>query len=192
MPDASSETTQNIMDRIDPSVPHPARVYDYWLGGKDHFASDRAVGDEILAVMPGLVTAARAEREFLGRSVRHLAGDPGVRQFLDVGTGIPTANNTHEVAQRVAPESRIVYVDNDPVVLNHARALLRSTPREPAPTSTRTCASPKRSWGRPPKPSTSTCRSRSCCWASWSSSPTRSRRWQRSARSSTPCPPAAT
>ncbi len=113
---------------IDTSVPHSARVWDYWLGGKDNFAADREVGDQILAAMPQLVVMARADREFLGRVVRHLVRDAGIRQFLDVGTGIPTANNTHEVAQEAAPECRIVYVDNDPIVLVHARALLTSTP----------------------------------------------------------------
>ncbi|WP_188196573.1 SAM-dependent methyltransferase [Nonomuraea sp. SYSU D8015] len=113
--------------RIDTSIPHPARVWDYWLGGKDNFAPDRAVGDEIVKVMPDLPVNARAEREFIGRVVRHLAGECGVDQFLDVGTGIPTADNTHEVAQRVNPKARIVYVDNDPIVLIHARALLVGT-----------------------------------------------------------------
>jgi hypothetical protein len=113
---------------IDTSVGHPARVWDYWLGGSDHFAADREVGNHILDAMPQLEVMARADREFLGRSVRYVAGEAGIRQFLDIGTGIPTANNTHEVAQAVAPESRIVYVDNDPIVLVHARALLTSTP----------------------------------------------------------------
>jgi O-methyltransferase involved in polyketide biosynthesis len=117
-------------DGIDTSVPHPARTYDYWLGGKDNYAADRAVGDEILRVMPDpdLRVLARINREFLGRAVRHLAGEAGIRQFLDIGTGLPTANNTHEVAQAVAPECRIVYVDNDPLVLVHARALLVGAP----------------------------------------------------------------
>ncbi|GAA0952684.1 SAM-dependent methyltransferase [Nonomuraea longicatena] len=113
--------------RIDATVPHPARVWDYWLGGKDFYTPDRQVGDLILAVTPDLAVIARAEREFLGRVVR-LAAESGIRQFLDVGTGIPSTENTHEVAQRAAPEARIVYVDNDPVVLAHARALLRGTP----------------------------------------------------------------
>jgi S-adenosyl methyltransferase len=112
---------------IDTSVGHPARVWDYWLGGKDHFPADREVGEHILAAMPQLAVMARADREFLGRSVRYMAEEEGIRQFLDIGTGIPTANNTHQVAQAVAPESRIVYVDNDPIVLVHARALLTST-----------------------------------------------------------------
>jgi O-methyltransferase involved in polyketide biosynthesis len=112
---------------FDTSVPHIARVYDYWLGGKDNFAADRAMGERTLQAYPNLVFSVRANRAFLARTVRFLAGQ-GIRQFLDIGTGIPTANNTHEVAQHIAPESRIVYVDNDPVVLSHAKALLKSTP----------------------------------------------------------------
>jgi trans-aconitate methyltransferase len=114
--------------RVDTSVAHIARVYDYWLGGKDNFAADRAAGDQALAAYPGLVSSVRANRAFLARAVRFLAGEAGIRQFLDIGTGLPTADNTHEVAQQVAPRSRIVYVDNDPMVLAHARALLISTP----------------------------------------------------------------
>jgi O-methyltransferase involved in polyketide biosynthesis len=110
------------------SVAHSARVWNYFLGGKDNFPADRAAGDEVLALMPEIVDSARADRAFLGRVVRHVAGEAGVRQFLDIGTGLPTADNTHEVAQAVAPESRIVYVDNDPLVLVHARALLTSGP----------------------------------------------------------------
>jgi S-adenosyl methyltransferase len=113
---------------IDTSVPHIARVYDYWIGGKNNFAADRQAADQAIAAFPGLPAAARANRQFLGRAVRHLAGEAGIRQFLDIGTGIPATNNTHEVAQSVAPESRIVYVDNDPIVLAHARALLTSAP----------------------------------------------------------------
>jgi S-adenosyl methyltransferase len=113
---------------FDSSVPHIARVYDYWLGGKDNFAADRALGEKTLAAYPNLVFSVRANRAFLARAVRFLAAEMGIRQFLDIGTGIPTANNTHEVAQRVAPQSRIVYVDNDPIVLSHARALLTSKP----------------------------------------------------------------
>jgi S-adenosyl methyltransferase len=113
---------------IDTSVAHPARVYDYWLGGKDNFAADREAAERVLAVTPGLRARVRANRAFLTRAVRYLAGEAGIRQFLDIGTGIPSVNNTHEVAQAVAPESRIVYVDNDPIVLTHARALLTSGP----------------------------------------------------------------
>jgi S-adenosyl methyltransferase len=109
---------------LDTSVAHIARVYDYWLGGKDNFAADRVAGDEAIQAYPNLVFSVRANRAFLARTVRYLAGTAGIRQFLDIGTGIPTANNTHQVAQSVAPDSRVVYVDNDPVVLTHARALL--------------------------------------------------------------------
>jgi hypothetical protein len=114
---------------IDTSVPQTARIWNYWLGGKDHFPVDRAVGDQILEAFPAIVENARASRAFLARAVRYLAGEAGVRQFLDIGTGLPTANNTHQVAQSVAPDARIVYVDNDPIVLAHARALLTSTPQ---------------------------------------------------------------
>ncbi|HEU0213826.1 MAG TPA: SAM-dependent methyltransferase [Jiangellaceae bacterium] len=112
---------------IDTSVAHSARVYDYWLGGKDNFAADRALGDAMVQAIPTLPTMARANRAFLARAVRYLAGEAGIRQFLDIGTGIPTAGNTHEVAQEVAPESRVLYVDHDPIVLTHARALMTST-----------------------------------------------------------------
>ena len=98
---------------FDTSVPHPARVYDYWLGGKDNFAADRQVAEEVLRVMPIMAQIARSCRLFLSAVVHHLAVDLGVRQFLDIGTGLPTADNTHEVAQRAAPEARVVYVDND-------------------------------------------------------------------------------
>jgi hypothetical protein len=113
---------------IDATVAHIARVYDYWLGGKDHFAADRAVGDKVLEIHPETAASVRANRAFLARSVRYLAATEGIRQFLDIGTGLPSANNTHEVAQAVAPAARVVYVDNDPIVLAHARALLTSSP----------------------------------------------------------------
>ena len=116
------------MPDFNAGVPHIARVYDYWLGGKDNFAADRELGERTLAAYPNLVFSVRANRAFLGRTVRFLAAETGIRQFLDIGTGLPTANNTHEVAQGVAPASRIVYVDNDPIVLSHARALLTSKP----------------------------------------------------------------
>ena len=109
---------------FDVSVAHQARIYDYWLGGTDNFAADRKAAEEAAAAYPGVVTGARANRQFLARAVRQLAVGAGIRQFLDLGTGIPTANNTHEVAQAAAPESRVVYVDYDPVVLAHARVLL--------------------------------------------------------------------
>jgi len=115
--------------KIDTTVSHSARIWNYWLGGKDNYAVDREVGEQILSFVPELVRSARADRYFLARAVRYLAGDEGIRQFLDIGTGLPTVDNTHEVAQRVAPDSRIVYVDNDPLVLVHARALLTSTPQ---------------------------------------------------------------
>jgi hypothetical protein len=114
---------------FDTSVPHIARVYDYWLGGKDNFAADRELGKRTIQAYPNVVFSVRANRAFLARAVRFLARDEGIRQFLDVGTGIPSVNNTHEVAQRFAPQSRIVYVDNDPIVLSHARALLASCPQ---------------------------------------------------------------
>jgi hypothetical protein len=113
---------------LDVGVAHIARVYNYWLGGKDHFAADRAAGEATTSVYPGIRLSAQANRAFLARVVRYLAEVEGIRQFLDIGTGLPTANNTHEVAQAAAPESRIVYVDNDPLVLAHARALLTSSP----------------------------------------------------------------
>jgi hypothetical protein len=115
--------------KIDTTVPHSARIYNYWLGGKDHYPVDREMGQQIAEVLPEIVGISRAQRAFLVRAVTYLAAEAGIRQFLDIGTGLPTANNTHEVAQRVAPESRIVYVDNDPLVLAHARALLTSTPQ---------------------------------------------------------------
>ncbi len=112
---------------FDTSVPHIARVYDYWLGGKDNYAADRAAAEQVIETFPGIRVSVRAQRAFLGRAVHYLAAEAGIRQFLDVGTGLPSANNTHEVAQRVAPESRVVYVDNDPIVLVHAAALLTSS-----------------------------------------------------------------
>jgi hypothetical protein len=125
---ATAEQMRSVVRTIDPSVAHIARIQDYWLGGKDHFEADRIAGDEAIAQLPDMVASVRNTRAFLGRTVRFLTEEKGIRQFLDVGTGIPTAANTHEVAQRIAPESRIVYVDNDPMVLAHARALLTSSP----------------------------------------------------------------
>jgi hypothetical protein len=113
---------------FDTSVAHPARIYDYLLGGKDNYAVDRAAGDAAIESYPGAVSAVRANRAFLARAVRYLAAEAGIRQFLDIGTGIPSANNTHEVAQEAAPDCRVVYVDNDPIVLAHARALLTGSP----------------------------------------------------------------
>jgi hypothetical protein len=115
--------------QIDTAVAHSARVWDYWLGGKDNYPVDRAVGDQIAQVLPGILTCAQAGRLFLSRVVRFLAGKVGIRQFLDIGAGLPTfEDNTHEVAQRAAPECRVVYVDNDPLVVVHARALQASSP----------------------------------------------------------------
>jgi S-adenosyl methyltransferase len=124
----TADQVRSVERTIDPSVAHIARVQDYWLGGKDHFEADRLAGDEAIARLPDMVASVRNTRAFLGRAVRFLAREQGIRQFLDIGTGIPTSSNTHEVAQGVAPESRIVYVDNDPMVLAHARALLASRP----------------------------------------------------------------
>jgi S-adenosyl methyltransferase len=111
---------------IDISVAHIARVYDYWLGGKDNFAPDRAAAEAAMREDPNVVEGVRGNRAFLARAVRYLVGQAGIRQFLDIGTGIPAADNTHEVAQDMAPSCRVVYVDNDPIVLAHARALLTS------------------------------------------------------------------
>jgi O-methyltransferase involved in polyketide biosynthesis len=123
-----AQDMRSVVRTVDPSVAHIARIQDYWLGGKDHFEVDRAAGDEAITQLPDMVASVRNTRAFLGRTVRFLAGERGIRQFLDIGTGMPTAANTHEVAQGVAPESRVVYVDHDPMVLAHARALLTSSP----------------------------------------------------------------
>ncbi|WP_121717084.1 SAM-dependent methyltransferase [Streptomyces sp. E5N91] len=128
MSDPSTTPGHTAQQKIDTSVPHSARIWNYWLGGKDNYPVDEQAGDAYTAVFPGIVTVARSSRAFLRRNITHLVAEAGIRQFLDIGTGLPTADNTHEVAQRVAPESRIVYVDNDPMVLAHARALLYSTP----------------------------------------------------------------
>ena len=114
---------------VDISRPHMARIYDYFLGGKNHFAADRETADKILAANPTIRVAARENRAFLGRAVRYLAAEAGIRQFLDIGTGLPTTGNVHEVAQAAEPTARVVYVDNDPLVLTHARALLNSAPQ---------------------------------------------------------------
>ena len=112
--------------KIDTTVPVSARIWNYWLGGKDHYPVDKEAGDQFAQLYPGIFDEARASRYFIARVVRYLAGEAGIRQFLDIGTGLPSHDNTHEIAQRVAPDSRIVYVDNDPLVLAHARALLTS------------------------------------------------------------------
>ncbi|MFE2102186.1 SAM-dependent methyltransferase [Streptomyces sp. NPDC059468] len=114
--------------RLNTSVAHNARVWNYWIGGKDNYEVDQQVGEHIAGMFPVIRSVARADRDFLGRAVRFLAEERGLRQFLDVGTGLPTVDNTHEIAQRIAPESRVVYVDNDPIVLVHARSLLTSSP----------------------------------------------------------------
>ncbi|MBA9005323.1 SAM-dependent methyltransferase [Thermomonospora cellulosilytica] len=126
MADPNSE----LAEQLQFDMPHAARIWNYWMGGKDNYEADRAAGDAVAAVYPEIVVMARQSRRFLIRAVRFLAAEAGVRQFLDVGTGLPTMQNTHEVAQQVAPESRIVYVDNDPLVLVHARALLANTTSE--------------------------------------------------------------
>lgn len=112
---------------LDVSRPQSARVWNYWLGGRDNYAADREVGEAFREFFPGIVDLAHDSRAFLARTVRHLAGEVGIHQFLDIGTGLPTRENTHQIAQRTAPSARIVYVDNDPLVLAHARALLTST-----------------------------------------------------------------
>ncbi|MFD8913196.1 SAM-dependent methyltransferase [Streptomyces sp. NPDC059575] len=127
-PAAANDVAESLRARINTGQPHTARIWNYWLGGKDNYEVDRAAGDQIRQLHPGIGEYARADRLFLGRAVRHLVEEAGIRQFLDIGTGLPTADNTHEVAQRLAPDARIVYVDNDPLVLAHARALLTSTP----------------------------------------------------------------
>jgi S-adenosyl methyltransferase len=109
---------------FDASRPHVARVYDYLLGGKDNFAADRALGDKIIASVPAVQLGVRAQRDVLGRVVRYLVGEVGLRQLLDIGSGLPTADNVHEIAQRIDPATRVVYLDNDPIVLSHAQALL--------------------------------------------------------------------
>ncbi|MGW5335678.1 SAM-dependent methyltransferase [Streptomyces bauhiniae] len=127
-PAATNDVAVSLRARINTGRPHTARIWNYWLGGKDNYEVDRAAGDQIRRLHPGIGEYARHDRLFLGRAVRHLVGELGIQQFLDIGTGLPTADNTHEVAQSVAPETRVVYVDNDPLVLTHARALLTSTP----------------------------------------------------------------
>ena len=125
---ARNDAKQDPKATIDTTVPHSARVWNYMLGGKDNYPVDRQAGDMVRQVFPGMVDIARQSRYMLTRVVRYLAGEAGIRQFLDIGTGLPTVDNTHEIAQQMAPESHIVYVDNDPLVLVHAQALLTSTP----------------------------------------------------------------
>jgi hypothetical protein len=128
-PEEGSVTDQPLPG-IRPEIPHGARIWNYWLGGKDNYAADRTIADAVRAVYPQIVDMAFTSRRFLARAVRHLAGEAGIRQFIDVGTGLPTMQNTHEIAQSVAPDARIVYVDNDPLVLTHARARLVNTTAE--------------------------------------------------------------
>ncbi len=128
MTEGSPAAERKQIPDIDTTVPRSARVWDYWLGGKNNYPADRESGEQMRVVMPGIVDTARAVRSFLNRAVRYVVGAEGIRQLLDIGTGLPTVNNTHAVAQATAPECRIVYVDNDPLVLAHARALLTSTP----------------------------------------------------------------
>ena len=123
---AASDGSQPASVDLRTDIPHPARMYDYYLGGKDNFPADRAAAAAVVELLPSAPAGSRANRRFLGRAVR-FAADQGIRQFLDIGTGIPASNNTHEVAQAAAPDARVVYVDNDPIVLTHARALLRGT-----------------------------------------------------------------
>jgi S-adenosyl methyltransferase len=124
-PDAD---TEDLMAKIDTTVPVSARIWNYWMGGTDYFPVDKAAGDEYAAVFPGIFDLARTSRAFIIRTVTYLAAEAGIRQFLDIGTGLPSHDNTHEIVQRVAPESRVVYVDRDPMVIAHARALLASNP----------------------------------------------------------------
>ncbi|GAA2641406.1 SAM-dependent methyltransferase [Streptomyces vastus] len=128
MAEAQSHPDQDALSKIDTTVPHSARIWNYWMGGKDNYEVDRVAGDAYRETAPNIETMARASRDYLIRTVTFVAGELGIRQFLDIGTGLPSYDNTHQVAQRVAPESRIVYVDNDPLVLRHAQALLTSTP----------------------------------------------------------------
>jgi hypothetical protein len=127
--DSADPPDEQQPPHIDASVAHSARFWDYLLGGKNNYPVDREVGEQVLARNPSLRENARADRGFLARAVRYLTGEVGIRQLLDIGTGLPSVNNTHQVAQAIAPECRIVYVDNDPLVLAHARALLTSTPQ---------------------------------------------------------------
>ncbi len=122
------DSEHDLATKIDTTVPVSARIWNYWLGGKDYYTVDKEAGDAYAQVFPGIFTYARSCRYFIGRAVRFLAGEAGIRQFLDIGTGLPSHDNTHEIAQRAAPDARVVYVDNDPLVLAHARALLTSSP----------------------------------------------------------------
>src|SRR5580658_7100025 len=120
--------SEGLLADIDPNVPHIARVYNYWLGGKDNFPVDRELAEKFIAADPDVIAGVRGNRAFLGRAVEFLTREAGVRQFFDIGAGIPTADNTHEVAQRNAPDCRVLYVDNDPISISHGRALLAANP----------------------------------------------------------------
>lgn len=137
---------------IDTSRPHSARMYDYYLGGKDHFDIDKQAAETVAAVYPGIFVCARENRAFMHRATRVLAQEHGIRQWLDIGTGIPTEPNLHQVAQSVVPEARVVYADNDPLVLKYAERLMRSTPRAAPRTSRRTPTTRTRSSTRPSWP----------------------------------------
>ncbi|MFI6684274.1 SAM-dependent methyltransferase [Streptomyces sp. NPDC050485] len=126
---SESQHPSDVSGRLNTGVAHNARVWNYWIGGKDNYEVDQQVGDQVATMFPVIRDVARADRAFLGRTVRFLTAECAVRQFLDIGTGLPTLDNTHEIAQRIAPESRAVYVDNDPIVLVHARTLLTGTPQ---------------------------------------------------------------
>jgi hypothetical protein len=168
--------------RFDPSVPHPARVYAYWLGGKDHYPADRHAAEEVIRRRPQAVAGARANRAFLIRVVRFLAAECGIRQFLDIGTGLPAPDNTHEVAQAITPDSCIVYVDNDPLVLFMRVPCLLVPDGDHAITWTLTCGTLERSWlvrrGRWISPG----QPRFCCWRCCTSSLTPMIRWGSSPR----------
>ncbi|TDC69297.1 SAM-dependent methyltransferase [Actinomadura sp. GC306] len=125
---ADESRSDSPLAEVRDDVPHSARIYNFWLGGKDHYEIDRIVGQQVIEAEPDFVDQMRNNRAFLGRAVEYMVHEAGIRQFLDIGTGLPTADNTHQVAQRAVPECRIVYVDNDPIVLAHARALLTSSP----------------------------------------------------------------
>ncbi|MEO3826587.1 SAM-dependent methyltransferase [Actinomadura sp. B10D3] len=128
MADVTPGREQESDSKINTDVPQSARIWNYWLGGTDNYEIDRIAGDQYVALYPGIVEIARAGRYFMDRAIRFLALDRGIRQFMDCGTGLPTVDNTHEMAQRAAPDAKVVYVDNDPLVLAHARALLTGTP----------------------------------------------------------------
>ena len=160
-PGAAKENDSGTLPGLDTGVANAARMWNYWIGGKDNFRADREAGDQVRDAMPALPLVAAMLRRFLTTSVEELSAE-GVRQFLDIGTGLPTADNTHDVAQRAAPDSRIVYVDHDPLVISHARALLTSSPEGRPTTSRPTCGTGRRSRPARGGPWTSASRSPSC------------------------------